>query len=63
MTAHVFVVSKDTFPIHLKYMFAWTWAWNDGHENLWMISDVASCRKWDKILFFVIGVGFFGFLR
>lgn len=60
MTAHVFVVSQETFPIHLKYMFAWTWAWEDWHENLWMISDVASCRKWDKILFFVTWVGFFG---
>lgn len=60
MTAHVFVVSQETFPIHLKYMFAWTWAWEDWHENLWMISDVASCREWDKILFFVTWVGFFG---
>lgn len=63
MTAHLFVVSKETFPIHLEYMFAWTWAWEDWHENPWMISDVASCRVWDKILFFVTWVGFFGSFR
>lgn len=60
MTAHVFVVSEETLPIHLKYMFAGTGAWDDGHENLWMISDVASCRVKDKIIFYLQWVGFFG---
>jgi len=53
MAAYVFVVNKDTFPIHLKYMFAGTGAGEDGHENMGMISDISGCRKGDKIIFYV----------
>ena len=52
MTTHVFIVDEDTFPTHLKYMFAGTGK-GDGEENIGMISDVSGCRVGDKILFYL----------
>lgn len=52
MTTHLFIVDKDTFPAHLKYMFAGTGK-GDGEENIGMISDVSGCRIGDKILFYL----------
>ena len=52
MTTHVFIVDKDTFPTHLKYMFAGTGK-GDGEENIGMISDVSGCRIGDNILFYL----------
>jgi len=53
MTTYVFIVTKDTFPIHLKYMFAGTGAGEDGHENIGMIEDISGCRKGDKVIFYL----------
>ncbi len=52
-TTHVFIVDENTFPIHLKYMFAGTGAGEDGHENIGMIEDIGGCREGDKVIFYL----------
>ncbi len=63
MTAHVLVVNKETFPIHLQYMFIGTGAGQDAHENIGMISDISGIKEGDEILFYVEGFGFFGVFK
>ncbi len=53
MTAHVFIVTEDTFPTHLKYMFAGTGAGEEGRENIGMITDISGCRVGDKVIFYL----------
>lgn len=68
MTTHVFIVNEETFPIHLKYMFAGTGAGdlsvdfngscddNKVEKNLVsMMADAARVRKNDKIIFYCMG--------
>lgn len=64
MTTHVFIVNEETFPLHLKYMFAGTGAgdlsvdFNGSTDNnkveknlVSMLTDAARVRKDDKIIF------------
>ena len=69
MTAHVFIVSEDTFPVHLQYQFAGTGAMEDkidfndspttehNHNKEFMLvklmADIGRIRKNDRILFYV----------
>jgi hypothetical protein len=53
MATYVFIVTKETFPIHLKYMFAGTGAGEDGHEIVGMIEDISGCRAGDKVIFYL----------
>jgi len=69
MTTHVFIVDKDTFPTHLKYMFAGT-GFKDNDINLndseeidlnptvektivGLLSDIKRVRVGDKIIFYL----------
>jgi len=52
MASYIFIVNKDTFPIHLKYMFAGTGK-GDGSENIGMIEDISGCRKGDNVIFYL----------
>lgn len=70
MTTHVFIVNKDTFKSHLKYLFAGTGAGDDdidfngvgttllnsGKENklAGMAADASRIRQGDKILFYLL---------
>lgn len=68
MTTHVFIVNEETFPLHLKYMFAGTGAgdlsvdFNGSTDNnkveknlVSMLTDAARVRKDDKIIFYCTG--------
>jgi len=62
MTTHVFIVDAQTFPIHLKYKFAGTGARNaDEHSEL--LADIKRVRPGDKVIFYLMGVGFYGIFR
>lgn len=69
MTTHVFIVDEDTFPIHLKYMFAGT-GFKDNDINLdnpeevdlnptiektiiGLLSDIKRVRIGDKVIFYL----------
>lgn len=72
---HVFIVNKQTFKIHLEYLFAGTGAGDvatdfifdpavvtdtqDEKRSVGMISDIARIRIGDKIIFFVTGIAKF----
>lgn len=68
MTTHIFIVNEETFPFHLKYMFAGTGAGNlsvdfNGSMNdekveknlVSMMADAARVRRGDKIIFYCMG--------
>src|SRR5690554_5265957 len=72
--AHVFIVDKQTFDIHLKYKFAGTGSKNDNVDFLFtdspinvhtekklisLYSDISRIRIGDKIVFFVTGISKF----
>lgn len=73
--AHVFIVNKRTFKLHLEYMFAGTGAkdvstefifdckkaesLHDEKMSIGLISDISRVRKGDKIIFFVTGIAKF----
>lgn len=73
--AHVFIVNKTTFKVHLENMFAGTGASDvptdfifdptvnihtqNEKRSVGMITDLARIRKGDKIIFFVTGIAKF----
>jgi hypothetical protein len=59
MTAHVFIVNEQTFPLHLNYLFVGVGA---GARNEWipLLADVKRVRPKDKVIFYLEGVGFYG---
>ena len=73
--AHVFIVSPQTFKVHLEYMFAGTGSGDDSVDFLFddsvniryhteakligMLSDTSRIRVGDKIIFFVTGISKF----
>lgn len=73
MKTHVFIVNDDTFPTHLKYLFAGTGAsygtkkpiWMDWHIGL--LSDIKRVRSGDLVLFYIEGTketnGFYGIFK
>jgi len=70
---HVFIVNNNTFPIHLRYLFAGTGAydrknktWKDEHIGL--LSDIKRVRIGDFAIFYIEGTtkvrgGFYGIFK
>jgi len=73
MKTHVFIVNDNTFPVHLKYLFAGTGAsygtrrpiWVDWHIGL--LSDIRRVRAGDFVIFYMEGTkitnGFYGIFK
>ena len=59
MQAHVFIVNRDTFPQHLRFLFAGTGtsygkrkkSLADWHSGL--LSDIKRIRKDDLVIFYI----------
>jgi len=62
MTTHVFIVDKNTFPVHLEFLFAGTGA-SDKEEHASLCADISRLRPGDPVVFYLLGVGFFGVFR
>jgi hypothetical protein len=65
MHCQVFVVNKQTFPYHLRYLFAGTTLGENSSEKsrkskVSLLADIARTRKGDKVVFYLEEVGFFG---
>lgn len=73
MAFHIFTVTEETFEVHLKYKFAWTWfnptlteSQNESDfdwSHDWVAEDIICCKKWDIIIFYVMWVWFFWFFE
>jgi hypothetical protein len=58
---HVFVVNLQTFPYHLRYLFAGTTPGKSNQErHISLLADIARTRQGDKVVFYLERVGFFG---
>lgn len=59
MTTHVFIVDKNSFPVHLEYMFAGTGfvEKKDGkvekEEQMGLLADISRVRTGDKVIFYL----------
>lgn len=62
MATHILTVNKDTFKIHLEYMFIGTGRNNSAHQN-GALADILSIRDGDNIIFYVTHIGFFGIFK
>ncbi|PIU63577.1 MAG: hypothetical protein COS84_09460 [Armatimonadetes bacterium CG07_land_8_20_14_0_80_40_9] len=62
MTTHVFIVDENTFPFHLQYKFAGTGA-KEADEHIDLLADIKRVRPGDKVVFYLLGVGFYGIFR
>jgi len=67
MKTHVFIVNDDTFPIHLKYLFAGTGA-KEKDENIGLLSDIKRVKSGDFVIFYIeattkIKGGFYGIFK
>jgi len=67
MRTHVFIVNDDTFPSHLRYLFAGTGA-KDRDENIGLLSDIKRVRSGDFVLFYIeattkVKGGFYGVFK
>ncbi|MCM8820710.1 MAG: hypothetical protein NC932_02010, partial [Candidatus Omnitrophica bacterium] len=67
MRTHVFIVNDDTFPSHLKYLFAGTGA-KDKNEDIALLSDIKRVKPGDFVLFYIeattkIKGGFYGIFK
>lgn len=62
MTTHVFIVNKDSFPIHLQYLFAGTGA-GEKSEHIGLLADIKRVRPGDNVIFYLERVGFYGVFR
>lgn len=58
----MFIVNEDTFPIHLNYLFAGTGA-GEKEEHSGLLADIKRVRLEDRVIFYLEGVGFFGFFK
>lgn len=73
MRTHVFIVDDDTFPIHLKYLFAGTGAYNQQREiwvdwHIGLLSDIKRIRVGDFVIFYIeatkkVKGGFYGIFK
>lgn len=64
MKTHVFIVNDQTFPYHLRYLFAGTGAKNK-NNNFALLSDIKRVRAGDFVIFYIEGTtkvkgGFYG---
>jgi len=67
MRAHVFIVNDETFPSHLKYLFAGTGAGNKD-EDVSLLCDIKRVRPGDLVIFYIeatakIRGGFYGVFK
>jgi hypothetical protein len=67
MRAHVFIVNENTFPSHLKYLFAGTGA-KDKDEDVGLLSDIKRVRPGDFVIFYIeattkVKGGFYGIFK
>jgi hypothetical protein len=67
MRTHVFIVDDNTFPVHLKYLFAGTGA-KDRDMHIGLLSDIKRVRPNDLVIFYIeatekIKGGFYGIFR
>jgi len=67
MRTHVFIVNDDTFPIHLRYLFAGTGA-KDKDMDAGLLSDIKRVRPGDFVLFYIeattkVKGGFYGIFK
>jgi hypothetical protein len=65
--AHVFIVNDDTFPIHLRFLFAGTGA-KEKDEDISLLCDIKRVRPGDIVIFYIEGTtkvkgGFYGIFR
>lgn len=61
-SAFIFTVNETTFKTHLEYQFAGTGKDGAAHQGA-AIADILSVRKDDIVLFYVMGYGFYGFVK
>ena len=52
MTTHVFIVNEDTFPLHLKHLFAGTGS-KEKDEDISLLSDIKRVRSGDLVIFYI----------
>ncbi|MEN3037619.1 MAG: hypothetical protein ABDI07_00440 [Candidatus Kryptonium sp.] len=67
MQTHVFIVNDDTFPIHLRYLFAGTGA-GDEDNNISLLADIKRVRPGDFVIFYIeattkVKGGFYGIFK
>lgn len=62
MTTHIFIVNKNSFPIHLQYLFAGTGA-GDKEEHIGLLADIKRARPDDNVIFYLEGIGFYGIFQ
>lgn len=67
MRTHVFIVNDDTFPSHLKYLFAGTGA-KEKDDDIGLLSDIKRVRPGDFVLFYIeattkVKGGFYGIFK
>lgn len=73
MRTHVFIVNDDTFPTHLRYLFAGTGASYGTKKPVWvdwyigLLSDIKRVRSGDFVIFYIEGAkvtnGFYGIFK
>lgn len=73
MRTHVFIVNDNTFPVHLKFLFAGTGATYGGRTPTWvdwhigLLSDIKRVRAGDLVIFYLEGArltnGFYGIFK
>ncbi|MGC8888350.1 MAG: hypothetical protein ACP5MG_14475, partial [Verrucomicrobiia bacterium] len=67
MKTHVFIVNDDTFPIHLKYLFAGIGA-KDKDADISLLADIKRVRPGDFVIFYIeattkVKGGFYGVFK
>lgn len=67
MRTHVFIVNDDTFPSHLRYLFAGTGA-KERDDDIGLLSDIKRVRPGDFVLFYIeattkVKGGFYGIFK
>lgn len=60
MTAHVFIVDENTFPVHLEYQFAGTTAGKGRRVWTPLYADIARVRAGGRVYFYRNKIGFYG---
>ena len=67
MQTHVFIVNDETFPSHLRYLFAGTGA-KEKDEDVSLLADIKRVRPGDYVIFYIEGTtkvkgGFYGVFK
>src|SRR5713101_7937078 len=58
--AHVFIVDRNTFPLHLSYQFAGTHAGKERQRYTPLYADIARVRSGHRPYFYLLNQGFYG---